>query len=54
MMTKFNHHKFFKSVVFEKHLSGLKTLPAMLNKRFTEADIAGVDRSLLGQKFFKS
>ena len=46
-MTKFNLHKFFKSVIFEKHLLGLKTLPAMLNKRSTGADVAGVDRSLL-------
>ena len=40
MMLTFNHHiKFFKSVIFE----GTKTLPAVVNKHSTGADVALLD-----------
>ena len=46
LMVTFNHHKFFKVSSLREHLSGLKILPALLNKRSTGTDIARVDRSL--------
>ena len=43
-MIIFNHHiKFFKSVIFEGTSFRPKTLPAMLNKHSTGADVALLD-----------
>ena len=44
LMITFNHHiKFSKVSSLREHLSGLKTLPAMLNKHSTGADVALLD-----------
>ena len=44
LMITFNHHfKFFKNVIFEGSSFRLKTLPAMLNKHSTGADVALLD-----------
>ena len=48
LMITFNHHiKFFKGVILREHLSGLKTLPALLNKHSTGADVALLDEKQL-------
>ena len=43
LMITFNHIKFFKSVIFEGTSFRPKTLPAMLNKHSTGADVALLD-----------
>ena len=45
LMITFNHHiKFSKMSTLREHLSGLKTLPAMLNKHSTGADVVPLDK----------